>query len=127
MPDKECPHCKINMIKEGHDIPFEVFLGFDGDKEPDIDLNFAGEYQSTCHKYTEELFGSDKVYRAGTIGTISDKTAFGYVKKFVEEKEISLTSGNIRRYVRKIVGVTRTIRQMIQRLKLKQHILVISL
>ena len=73
-----------------------------------IDLNFAGEYQSTCHKYTEELFGSDKVYRAGTIGTISDKTAFGYVKKFVEEKEISLTSGNIRRYVRKIVGVKRT-------------------
>ena len=108
MPDKECPHCKINMSKEGHDIPFEVFLGFDGDKEPDIDLNFAGEYQSTCHKYTEELFGSDKVYRAGTIGTISDKTAFGYVKKFVEEKEISLTAGNIRRYVRKIVGVKRT-------------------
>ena len=108
MPDKECPHCKTNMIKEGHDIPFEVFLGFDGDKEPDIDLNFAGEYQSTCHKYTEKLFGADKVYRAGTIGTISDKTAFGYVKKFVEEKELNMTAGNIRRFARKIVGVKRT-------------------
>ncbi len=112
LPDKICPQCGHDYNKDGHDIPFEVFLGFEGDKEPDIDLNFAGEYQLKIHKYTEELFGSDKVFRAGTIGTIADKTAYGMARKYKEfypeDDSIDLDGANMRKIQRKIVGVKRT-------------------
>ncbi|MCW6678750.1 PolC-type DNA polymerase III [Anaerococcus sp. NML200574] len=107
-PDKACPECGAEMKKDGHNIPFEVFLGFEGDKEPDIDLNFAGEYQPTIHKYTEELFGRGHVFRAGTIGKIQDNTAFGYIKKYMEENNLNLTNAQIRSFQRGLKDVKRS-------------------
>ena len=108
MPDQECPVCGEPLMKEGHDIPFETFLGFKGDKEPDIDLNFSGEYQSKAHDYTEVIFGKGQTYRAGTIGTLADKTAYGYVKNYYEERGDRKRNCEINRIVQGCVGVRRT-------------------
>src|SRR5699024_7417294 len=106
--DKDCPTCNIPLQKEGQDIPFETSLGRKADKVPDIDLNFSGEYQPKEHHYTEELFGEDNVYRAGTIGTIAQRTAYGYVKGYASDKQIHYKNAEIDRLVQGCTGVKRT-------------------
>ena len=108
MPEKSCPECGARMKKEGLNIPFATFLGFKGDKEPDIDLNFAGEYQPVAHRYVGEIFGEKNVFKAGTVATIADKTAFGYVKHYIEDNHISANKYDVDYLVQGCTGVKRT-------------------